>query len=197
MKKNRLRAGKSKTVKKKTTEEYGLGGLIGTGLGVVAGGFLGNPMLGAKIGGTIGSGVDGVIQNKKYEELLKNKGSNNQPMVTSRASGSLGLLETGGFLPIGQDAVKVVGPSHAKGGVPIGEDAEVEGEETMDSIEGNEYVFSKKLKVPGSDKSFAETHEELVANNATEDEIKALAEVQEEVSGRSNKKGLNKYKRGN
>ena len=85
---------------------------------------------------------------------------------------------------IGQDATKFEGRDHEEGGIDIDKNNEVEDGETKDTVNGNEYVFSKRLKVPGTDKSFAEVHEEMVSNNASPADIQQLAELQEKVSGR-------------
>lgn len=303
--------------KYKGVVKRGLGGLIGTGAGAIGGAFLGNPMMGAKIGGMLGGGVDTMMDAKKQKEALEQdaianktrgtgsmgyrkggklksykKGGEPDPKLPSKmkskdrlgkhsphsiardlttgfnfsararrdeladsSSDHVNRLKTasntaygwgkakqdhneevdaiekkaGKLLPkmiddqrntnlnnikkigtkdfadggsieaIGQDAVKFKGPSHEQGGIDIPEaNAEVEGEETMDNIEGSDYVFSKELKVPGTDKSFAQVHEQLVKADASEEEIAALADVQEKVSGRDKKKfggALRKYRR--
>jgi hypothetical protein len=106
---------------------------------------------------------------------------------------------TGGTVPIGQDAVEFVGPSHEKGGIRIGNNVEVEGGETMDFLMkggkvtnargGTPYVFSDALKVPGTNLSFANYHKSLVKRGADENQILSLANTQEVASGR--KKGAN------
>lgn len=93
-------------------------------------------------------------------------------------------LEGGEINPIGQDAAKVEGPSHENGGVDVGNNTEVEGGETIDKVGGSDYVFSKRLKVPGTYKTFAEVHEEMVKNNSHPQNIEQLAKIQERVAGR-------------
>lgn len=185
---NKKRLKNKRNIKAAPTNEYGLGGLIGGGIGAVGGFFAGGPMgaaMGYSAGSSLGDGAESLIGasgNNKRQRRLRRK---EELMNRTETSGNLGFMEQGGFLPIGQDAVKIQGPSHEEGGVDLGGGVEVEGQETMDKINGNDYVFSKKLKVPGTNKSFAQLHEELINNGANEEEIQALAEVQEEVSGRS------------
>lgn len=175
---------RSKKFRELKKKEKGLGGLIGMGVGTIAGSFLGNPALGAQLGGAAGNMVEGAVT--KPEEVKR-------PHIPS-ASGSYGVMEKGGMVPnsvmnIGQDAVKFNGPDHKDGGIPLDEETEVEGGETMDNVEGSDYVFSKKLTVPGSKMSFAQAHEQLVQQNASPEEIKELANLQEKVAGRTKKFG--------
>jgi hypothetical protein len=96
---------------------------------------------------------------------------------------------------IGQDALLLTGPSHEKGGVQLAPGHEAEGGETVDFLTkkgqttrastGTPYIFSKRLKVPGSNLNFARAHEQLVKRNAGDDAINDLANLQEKVSGRN------------
>lgn len=95
----------------------------------------------------------------------------------------------GQIVPIGDDAVKFVGPKHRDGGIKLDKYTEVEGGETMDKVmmnggKPNDYFFSAYLKLGG--KSFAKRHEELVKSGAGQKEIQDLARKQEAVA---NKKG--------
>jgi len=104
------------------------------------------------------------------------------------------VYKTGGNLPmnisnnntqsIGQDAVEFQGPKHSQGGIPLNKNVEVEGGETMDKVQGQKYVFSDQVKVPGTDMTFAEAHKQLVKEGATEEEINQLAQLQEQLTGR-------------
>jgi len=85
---------------------------------------------------------------------------------------------------IGQDATKFEGKEHEEGGIDIDKNTEVEDGETKDRVNGRDYVFSKRVKFPGTDKSFAEVHEEMVKNNASPEKIERLAKLQEKVTGR-------------
>lgn len=93
-------------------------------------------------------------------------------------------LKGGSMHPIlGSNAVEFKGQSHAQGGIKIDAKTEVEGGETMDDVLGKDYFFSDHLKLNGS--TFAALHKRLLAKNASQGEIEALAERQELVSGRS------------
>lgn len=156
-----------------------LGGTIGMGLGALAGTALGNPMIGAQIGRGLGN-----FAGKKLSE-----NNNNTRSYKPAASTTFGLRHGG--------LVEFEGPSHEQGGIPLEGGSEVEGGETMESIQlqgkgnvkknGQNYVFSKTLKVPGSNMSFAKYHKQLKKRGADEDQIRKLAMMQEKVSGRVNK----------
>lgn len=95
----------------------------------------------------------------------------------------------GQIVPIGDDAVKFVGPKHRDGGIKLDKYTEVEGGETMDKVmmnggKPNDYFFSAYLKLGG--KSFAKRHEDLVKAGASQKKIQDLARKQEAVA---NKKG--------
>ena len=93
---------------------------------------------------------------------------------------------------IGGTALEFTGPDHAGGGIDLpGVDAEVEGGETLDLIIGKggkaksrgvPFVFSNRLKVPGSNVSFADTHKRMPKEN--KDGIRQLAHDQELIAGR-------------
>lgn len=170
----------------------GLGGLIGTGVGAVAGTFAGNPMMGAKLGGMAGNMVEGAVSPQ--EQAV------DPNTVYSRGTYSYGMAN-GGMLPtkgMPKKASGIVGPRHENGGVAINGEVEVEGNETMDTIKGKRYVFSDRLKVPKSNKTFAQRHKELMDQGATRDAVQSLAKMQERVSGRTKqmKKGGKMYQTG-
>ncbi len=90
-------------------------------------------------------------------------------------------------------AIEFTGPDHEKGGIPLpGVDAEVEGGETLDLIvdrkggaksRGVPFVFSKALKVPGSNISFANAHKAALKRGGSESDVKRLASQQESIAG--------------
>jgi hypothetical protein len=86
--------------------------------------------------------------------------------------------------PIQGRAVKVKGPKHEQGGVMVAPNAEVEGGETIDQVQGTDYVFSDRLMVPNTNMTFAQMHEKMLQEGATEQEIQQLAQLQEQVAGR-------------
>ena len=188
--------------------ELGIGGFlknnlgtIGTVVGGAAGAFVGNPMLGAQIGGGLGTMAQGALADKKKgrKALPGRRQPINIPGYTGTSASQGFTYAKGGRLPnsnqllsIGQDAGEFSGPSHEEGGIKVEGGAEVEGGETMDFIiEGDSvknpdktpYVFSKRLTVPGSDKSFAEYHKSLVQRGADDSKIRELAQLQESVNG--------------
>lgn len=96
----------------------------------------------------------------------------------------------GGKIHMAPGAGKYVGPKHSGGGIPVDENgnptkrtnavAEVEGGETVQ----NGYVFSDRLIVPGTEMTFAQVHEQLLAKNDTQ-AIEQLAQMQEQMNGGS------------
>lgn len=174
---------------KDKTDKYGLGGLIGTGLGIAVGTPLGNPMLGAQLGGMAGNMVEGAVSKPKGQP------SGNSLQYTPSSYGYMygGVptyeLAYGGTKPktkkMGKGgAVRFKGPSHEKGGVKLSKNVEVEGGETMDKIGKKDYIFSRRLTVPGSNMNFADMHASLVAGKASKKDIANLAFMQEKVAGR-------------
>lgn len=171
--------------------QYNLGGIIGTGVGAIGGAFLGNPMVGAQIGGSLGTMTDNMISKANQKD---------KPQYIPYSAPSTGFAQGGAIDFLGQNAVAFTGPKHENGGIPTS-GGEVEGGETMDLIfkngqlfnnsEGQPYVFSDRLKLPDSSATFAQAHKRLVKNNASEDEIRKLAMLQETVSGRSGNSGIN------
>lgn len=104
-----------------------------------------------------------------------------------------GLIEEMGVQP-GQP---LIGPTHEGGGIDAGNGNEVEGGETMEEIDGKPYVFSDRLKVPGTRLTFAQMHAKLTAGGADGEAMSRLARTQERVSGRSRKgKSDKKYPTG-
>lgn len=189
---------RSKTFKDlKKRKEKGLGGLIGTGVGAIGGTFLGNPALGAQLGGMAGNVIEGALTPE--EEAAKRAATVGTASYGAMRKGGKVKYQDGGatnsVMAIGQDAVKFDGPDHEEGGIPLDEETEVEGGETMDNIDGSDYVFSKELKVPGSDMSFADAHQKLVEKEATPEDISELANLQEKVAGRTKKNFGGKLKR--
>jgi len=97
--------------------------------------------------------------------------SYNQPTTgyMYRAKNGMRLSKGGSLEPMSSDTVKIKGPSHANGGVdvtevagsPNGETLEAEGKETMKDTPDSTMIFSASLKLPGSDKTFAQVHEAL------------------------------------
>lgn len=84
-----------------------------------------------------------------------------------RAKNGMRLSKGGSLESMSSDTAKIKGPSHANGGVdvtevagsPNGETLEAEGKETMKDTPESTMIFSASLKLPGSDKTFAQAHE--------------------------------------
>jgi len=149
--------------------------------------------VGGPVGGAIGGGVGTLLERqlnkpKKQQELV-------QPIY---ARGNMGYkyggkmkkklpkYPMGGQMPMGQDASKYIGPSHEQGGIPVGEDGNVDPNNPIAEVEGGEtrqgdYIFSDELIVPGTEMTFAEAHEMLIAEGAGEQEIQQLEQMQEQV----------------
>lgn len=86
-------------------------------------------------------------------------------------------------LPSG--AKKYVGAKHEQGGIDKNSQTNVEDQETEEEILGKPYIFSSHLKQGGE--SYAEQHEEILANGGSDEEKIDLAVTQEKQAGRDPK----------
>lgn len=192
----------------------GAGGVIsGAASGASLGSLLGpvGTVVGGTIGGLYGLGKGlyqrnkarntiGAAEDEKTAELNRIGARMRREGVRSREYSGYDfgrtLAKTGGVRlpggtmePIpGSDAVEFKGKSHKQGGILLDEQTEVEGGETMDKVtmknEGpSDYFFSKYLKLGGQ--SFAQRHKQLLKKGGTQQDIDALAQVQEKVAGRN------------
>lgn len=185
---------------RKKLARYNTGGVIGSAVGAGATSFIPGvgPLLkpiGGAVGGFLGDIIGGGPQKRRREaERLREL---NTPRIVGYATqgyrygGRMKKYAIGGGLPItqpiGPDADRYVGPTHEEGGIPVNEEgrpvrpaeavAEVEGGETRQG----DYIFSDTLKVPGEDITFAQAHEILLQEGASEEEIQQLAQLQEQV----------------
>ena len=131
-------------------------GGIGSILGGVGGLLLGNPMLGAKIGGTIGGVVEGNSKEKEAAELAQQQQiaeSQKQQLLQQYGSG---MMAKGGFMNsyagggkldnVTNYATGGTHESNPRGGIPIGDKARVEaGEVRYNSKKFGDYIFSNRL----------------------------------------------------
>lgn len=139
-------------------------GLIGTGLGAGIGLLVGNPMLGAQLGGAAGNMVQGGHERRELEEKQENQkrifNKTNQAgreKLTVPTNGFYGA--EGGIMPanavaeessspIGDKGYKFIGASHEQGGIPMDlnndgiDESEVEGDEVGNGLA----LYSNRLK---------------------------------------------------
>jgi len=163
--------------------KYGLGGLIGSGLGAVGGAFLGNPMMGAKVGGMLGAQFD---ENGNPVDVKEPRTTGSGTLGSYKNGGSYKPYATGGYASrMDGGGHKLTGRKHATGGIKMSPEIEAEGGETMTKLNGSGYVFSDRLKVPGTGSTFAKRHEKLMSMNAGKEAVDDLAKTQERVSGRA------------
>lgn len=185
-------------------EEFGLGGFIKNNLGTigsVAGGAIGSVIapgvgtgIGAKLGGMAGNMGEQALADDPMQQTMGRRRPTKMPEATQGSYAYGGKMKQyaggGKSIGIGQDAQEFVGPKHEDGGVPLNNNVEVEGGETMDNLSDGEYIFSDRLTIPKTvsrkhaGMTFAEYHKMLVEEGASPAEIQQLANVQEEVSGR-------------
>lgn len=145
-----------------------------------------NNLPGFAFGGQTDSGGRKFKKKKKNLDAESRDESNSySDMMLSPAQKEFMKHKGGQEKSIGQDATKFEGKSHEQGGIDVDSETEVEGGETKDNVGGGEYIFSKRVKVPGTYKTFAEVHEEMVKNNANPEQIEKLAQMQEKVTGRA------------
>lgn len=163
-------------MKKKGKFSYSTGGNIGS----VAGGLAGNlipipgvgPALGATLGGLVGNGIESLLTQQQSRPLT--------PADVNMAGKGMSYQNGGMMLPVPGARGEFVGPKHSQGGINVA-GKEVEGGETTDVALGSQYVFSKKLKVPGTTLSFADMHKKLIKGGAGQDQIENLARMQEKA----------------
>jgi len=171
-------------------KRYGFGGFLKKALPIAGKAAAFIPGVGTAASAAIGVGTQlaaGMIGGEGEQESIPR-----MPLTESRYSyangGFMKRYAKGGF-------TEFSGPRHEAGGIKLGNGEEVEGGETMDFIVGKNgnvkknqrpYVFSDRLKVPGSNLTFAKKHKQLVKRGASEDDIRMLAAQQERSSGRGN-----------
>lgn len=193
-----------------TDRELGIGGWlkdnagnVGTVVGGAAGLAIGNPMLGATLGRSAGTAVGSAFDDEEEQRQAQAMNRRIRMESAPATSGSYGfkfgglldktneVMARGGKLKNmkGNRAEKVMGPRHEQGGVKLDQNTEVEGGETLDNVDtgkaSGEYVFSDRLTIPGKDITFAEMHEQLINNNASQEQIDKLAQMQEKVRSQS------------
>jgi len=154
-------------------------------------GAIGGPLAPITVpaGTAIGSSLGGILGGAFTSSEEKNVSPTValQPSDFEHSSGTEAHqgYARGGALPVTAPEGKLVGPSHEQGGIALPGGAEAEGGETIDQIDLQSYVFSDRVNVPGTNKSFAEVHERMKEKGAPEGQIKKLAAQQEKVTGRS------------
>jgi len=141
---------------------------------------------GAAIGGVVG-GVGGFFSSKSQDNAID---ANNAAQKQQQAQ-----MANGGEL------TQYNGNTHANGGIPIGQGAEVEDKETR----WEDYIFSERLKIPGKKYSFADASKKIEAKyskrkndsydkKAKEREMKSLMAMQESERERMDLDHQNKMK---
>ena len=116
---------------------------------------------GAVIGGAVGT-VGGIIKNKQNNDAadaLQTK--RNQANILGDFQASLkanNMYEQGGDL---NGITEFNGLGHNQGGIPIGQNAEVEDGETRGIGNTEDYIFSDKLKPKGSKSTFADESKKI------------------------------------
>lgn len=140
---------------------------VGTAVGAVAGAVIGG------IGGALGNDKAKKERTKAIERYnyqvnqtaarpyigYDTEGSN-QHQIYAEYGGAVKptiYLDGGELKPMSRDSVEIEGNSHEEGGVQLGPQTEVEGDETM---KGN-FVYSDSLPANGKGQSFADVHKGL------------------------------------
>ena len=139
-------------------------------------------------------------ENRQYSDLLRRsrevQGTDEGFNIGSSMSNSYlpgnQMFKAGGVnLPGGVmrnlpgGAKEFIGNKHSNGGIMLDSNTEVEGGETMDTVdmkgEGpQDYIFSEYLKLGG--KSFAQRHKDILQKGGSRLEIQRLAKLQEQVA---------------
>ena len=139
-------------------------------------------------------------ENRQYSDLLRRsrevQGTDEGFNIGSSMSNSYlpgnQMFKAGGVnLPGGVmrnlpgGAKEFIGNKHSNGGIMLDENTEVEGGETMDTVDmkgqgPQDYIFSEYLKLGG--KSFAQRHKDILQKGGSKLEIQRLAKLQEQVA---------------
>ncbi len=77
------------------------------------------------------------------------------------AAKGMKIAKSGKLDKMSSDTFDISGKSHAEGGIPLTPEVEVEGGETAKDTPSELRIYSDKLKVPGTKKTFADLHREL------------------------------------
>jgi hypothetical protein len=198
---------------KKPIKKYFLGGLLKK-IVPIAAGALGNVVL-PFVGGSIASGlasklmggsgsngaeqatpsISGEVANTSEDSSIL--GKIRELLNPQRVQATQGLALGGSMKrkgSMGSD-VEFSGPSHETGGIDLPQfGAEVEGGETAHVFKNGKlvnkrgetpYVFSNRLKVPGTNMTFAKAHKATKRRGGGEADLNELADKQEFVSGRA------------
>lgn len=157
-----------------------------------AGMATGNPLIAG--GAALVGGIIGAFQAKKAKEEAeeaKAKAQRAEQESYLESNGMFQHMRKGGL-------IKYKGNSHEEGGIVVdelGNPTKGFGTEGVAEVEGNEtahagYVFSEKLKLPGSKKSFADTSKKIekirefrpndkISNDFVEEQLDTLKGIQE------------------
>lgn len=139
-------------------------------------------------------------ENRQYSDLLRRsrevQGTDEGFNIGSSMSNSYlpgnQMFKAGGVnLPGGVmrnlpgGAKEFIGNKHSNGGIMLDSNTEVEGGETMDTVDmkgqgPQDYIFSEYLKLGG--KSFAQRHKDILQKGGSRLEIQRLAKLQEQVA---------------
>jgi len=165
------------------------GSSIGGAVGAAAG-AIGGPLapITSPVGSAIGSALGGIVGGAFSSEDKKKKSKKVKASFDyARNLPSQGgqNFARGGMLPVTTPEGRLQGPSHEQGGIPLPGGAEAEGGETIDQIDLQSYIFSDRVNVPGTNKTFADVHEKMKQEGAPEIQIKKLAAQQEKATGRT------------
>lgn len=188
--------------KKLRRYEYNFGGFLKKiAPTAVAAGVSAIPGVGPAVA-PLAAGVTSAAINSGTEPVKNPRMRSNIPYSASSIGYKYGgkmKYATGGGLPITQPlpggGKKYNGPRHEQGGIPIDQagnptspdraTAEVEGGET----EQDGYIFSDSLTVPGTQMTFAEAHERMLANNVDKSQIMKLRQMQERAQKQAGVQG--------
>jgi hypothetical protein len=129
------------------------------------------------------SNTANAMESARMASMMQSDLNTGNRIGMAKYGGAVEYLKGGIAIPIGKNAVKLLGNSHEKGGMvdPKEPNIEYEGDET---IHGDKYVFSATLKLPNGE-TYAQAHERLIKSGASGKEIEQLALSQEAAAGRN------------
>lgn len=168
-------------------------GKVAMGIGSLA---MGNP---GGIG-MIAGGVSGAVGDSKQQDQLK---AQEQQLAMQKEQQlmqqQLGQQKMAG----GGNITQFEGNSHEQGGIPINNETEVEGGETKGIGKTQDFVYSDRIKIPGTKKTYAQESKRIAriyelrkndewSNNEKEMALNKLAEHQEQLKQQNVNKQLSK-----
>jgi len=178
-----------------------IGSVLGAGIGTIIAPGIGTS-IGAQLGGGLGNLGGSIGSNPEEEAALEQQkqAAIQQSLQASQTANTMYAM--------GGQISEFEGPKHEQGGLPLTQNAEVEGGETKGTMSTEKFVFSDRLKPKGSKKTFANLSKEIekkyegmdndkYALESKDKELQELATKQESLKRERFLKSLQKLQQEN